>query len=96
MIRKAQKDGLITVLAENLIPYGVVILQYADDTIICLKDDIDNARHMKLVMYLYEMMSGLKTNFTKSEVILINGDENKRVQMADLFNCQLGSYQSNI
>jgi hypothetical protein len=30
MIRKAQKDGLITGLAENLIPYGVVILQYCN------------------------------------------------------------------
>jgi hypothetical protein len=92
MTRKAQEDGLITGLAENLIPYGVAILQYADDTINCLKDDIDNARNMKLVLYLYEMMSGLKINFTKSEVILINGDENKCVQMAELFNCQIGFF----
>jgi hypothetical protein len=47
---------------------------------------------MKLVLYLYEMMSGLKINFTKSEVILINGDENKCVQMVDLFNCQIGFF----
>jgi hypothetical protein len=47
------------------------------------------------VLYLYEMMSGLKINFAKSEVILINGDENKCVQMADLFNCQIGFFQSN-
>jgi hypothetical protein len=34
----------------------------------------------------------LKINFTKSEVILINGDENKCVQMADLFKCQIGLF----
>jgi hypothetical protein len=45
MIRKAQLSGLITEKAENLIPHGVVVLQYADDTIICLKDDINNAKH---------------------------------------------------
>ena len=33
MVRKAQGEGLITGLASNLIPGGVVLLQYADDTI---------------------------------------------------------------
>jgi len=38
MVRKAQHSNLIIGLADNLIPRGVAILQYADDTIICLKD----------------------------------------------------------
>jgi hypothetical protein len=42
MIRKAQENNLIIGLAENLIPKGVAVLQYADDTMICLKDDIDS------------------------------------------------------
>jgi hypothetical protein len=50
---------------------------------------------MKLLLYLYELMSGLKINFTKSEVILINGDNDKCIQMADLFNCQIGFPPSN-
>ena len=37
-------------------------------------------------------MSGLKINFSKSEVILINGDEGKSLQYAELFNCQVGSF----
>jgi hypothetical protein len=70
----------------------VVILQYADDTIFCLKDDLDNARNVKLLLYLYEMMFGLKINFTKSEVILIHGDEGKCVELVELFNCQIGCF----
>jgi len=35
------------------------------------------ARNMKLLLYGYEMIPGLKINFTKSEVNLINGDEDK-------------------
>jgi hypothetical protein len=66
MVRKAQFHGLITGLANNLMTGGVAILQYVDDTIFCLKDDMDNARNVKLLLYLYEMMSGLKINFTKS------------------------------
>ena len=48
--------------------------------------------NMKLHLYLYEMMSGLKINFDKSEVLLINGDDEKTLQYADLFNCQIGSF----
>ena len=46
---------------------------------------------MKL-LYLYEVMSGLKINFSKSEVILINGDDSKCLQYAELFNCQIGTF----
>ena len=80
MFRKAQRNNLICGLADNLIEKGVVALQYADDTIVCLKDDLEVARNMKLLLYLYEMMSGLRINFAKSEVILINGDEGKCLQ----------------
>jgi len=92
MVRKAQRNDLICGLADNLIDKGVAILQYADDTIVCLKDNMDNARNMKLLLYIYEMMSGLKINFTKSEVLLINGDDEKRLLYADLFNCQMGNF----
>jgi len=92
MVRQAQVNGLIYGLAENLIPNGVAILQYADDTIICLKDDIVVARNMKLLLYLYEVMSGLKINFAKSEIIMINGDNDKHLVYADLFNCQTGMF----
>jgi len=41
MIRQAQRNGLITGLADNIIQNGVAVLQFADDTIICLKDDFE-------------------------------------------------------
>ena len=49
MVRKAQGEGLITGLASNLIP-GVVLLQYAHNTIVCLQDDIAKARNLKLLL----------------------------------------------
>ena len=76
---------MICGLADNLIQNGIAILQYADDTIICLKDDIEVARNMKLLLYLYEIMSGLKINFAKSEVYMINGDNEKHIVYAELF-----------
>jgi hypothetical protein len=71
MMIKAQHIGLVIGLISNLIPTGVAILQYADDTIICLKNDLEKARNVKLLLYFFEIMSGLRINFDKSEVMMI-------------------------
>ena len=76
MVRQAQLNGLLCGLADNLIPNGIAILQYADDTIICVKDDLDMPRNLKLLLYLYALMSELKINFSRSEIY---GDDAKHV-----------------
>jgi hypothetical protein len=57
---------------EGLIPHlvdgGVSILQYADDTIIFMENNLEKALNMKLILYLFEQLSGLKINFHKSEI----------------------------
>ena len=83
---------MVTLSAIKLIDKGVVILQYADDTIICIKDDIEMAKNLKLLLYLYEFMSGLKINFDKNELILIHGEDSKQAMYAELFNCQIGTF----
>jgi hypothetical protein len=40
-----------------------------------LDHDFEKARNMKLLLYLYEQMSGLKINFEKSEVLLLACDD---------------------
>jgi len=92
MIIKAQHNGLFTGLIDHIIPYGVVVLQYADDTIIFFKHDMEGANNMKFLLYLYEMIAGLKINFNKSEVITINDEENLGQTYAELFNCQVGLF----
>ena len=83
---------MLTGLADNLIPHGVAILQYADDPIICLKENFENARNMKILLDIYEIMTGLKIDFSKNEVILVNGDHNMNLQYVELFNCQIGTF----
>lgn len=58
MIHSAQRNGQLTGLVPHLIDKGVAVLQYADDTIVS-----EEARTMKMIMYLFESMSGLKINF---------------------------------
>lgn len=51
---------------------------------------------MKLLLYYYELMSGLKINFFKSEVIMINGDDELALEYAEIFNCNAGNSLSSI
>jgi hypothetical protein len=63
---------------------------------IFFQDDIDSAINLKLVLYLFEAMSGLKINFEKSEVLLIELDNEKLLFYAELFTVRLESGPSNI
>jgi hypothetical protein len=92
MIHKAQENSLVTGLISHIIPKGVAILQYADDTILFLKHDLNGATHMKLLLYRFEMLAGLKINFNKSEILMINDEENWGQQYAETFNCQVGIF----
>lgn len=77
-------------LVSHLFPTGIVVLQYVDDTILCLEKDTENARNMKLLLYLYELMSGLKINFQKSEIVFFGEDESQVLPYTVLFDCQIG------
>jgi hypothetical protein len=80
MINLAQRNNLIKGLVSEYIENGIAVLQYADDTVLCIQDDKEQAAYLKLLLYLYEDMSGLKINFTKSEVILVNQEESKSLE----------------
>lgn len=56
---------------------GIAIRQHADDTIVCIQDNVDNATNLKLFLYVYEATSGLKINFNKNEAVMI-GQNNGR------------------
>jgi hypothetical protein len=92
MVQIAQRNGLVRGLAPEYIPNGIAILQYADDTILCLDDDEDTAQNMKLLLYIYEKMSGLKINFEKSEVLMISTDSGKTIKYSDMYNCAVGQW----
>jgi len=46
----------------------LLVLQYADDTIIFMDNDIEKAKNMKLLLCAFEQLSGLKINFDKSKM----------------------------
>jgi hypothetical protein len=97
MVLRAQSNGLITGLISHMIPDGIAIMQYADDRVLCLKNDIAIGRNAKLLLYMFEQLYELKINFEKSELILVcvwggGGDNNLAVEFVEAFNCQIGCF----
>jgi hypothetical protein len=95
MVLEAQANGLLTGLAPDLIDKGVAIMQYADDTVICISHDLEKALNLKLLLYIFELMSGLKINFQKSELFLIGGDNTIADHYSSMFGCQIGTLPMN-
>jgi hypothetical protein len=93
LVIRAQQNNLITGLISDLIDGGVTILQYVDDTIVCLEHNFEKARNVKLLLYMFEQMSGLKINFDKSEVLLLGGGGNDiALKYAEIFNCNISLF----
>jgi hypothetical protein len=63
----------------------VAILQYADDTIVCVEDNMEKVRNIKLLLFMYEQMADLKINFENSEIVLIGDDNNVALSYSQIF-----------
>jgi hypothetical protein len=44
-----------------------------------MKDDAETEQNKKILLYIYEKMSGLKINFNKSEILMVSSDEQKTI-----------------
>ena len=66
-------------LIPHVVDGGVSILQYADDTILFLEHDLAKAVNMKLILSLFDQLSGLKINFHKKRYFLFWKGDNPQV-----------------
>jgi hypothetical protein len=70
IINRAKNEGHIDGVVPHLVDNGLSILQYPDDTIIFMDDNIEKAKNLKLLLCAFEEISGLKINYHKSEIFL--------------------------
>lgn len=66
-------------------------LQYADDTLCIGKVSVQNLWTMKAILRGFQMVSGLKINFSKSSLVGINVSEDFMAMACDFLNCSAGS-----
>lgn len=90
-IIKIAQDNMLRGVISHLIPGGVSILQYADDTVLMLEYDEIYFLNLKFLLYCFEWMSGLRINYHKSEVIVLGGSAEEAIRVANIFNCKLAS-----
>jgi hypothetical protein len=91
LIDRSIKLGHFQGLIPHLVEGGVSILQYADDTVLFLEDDLEKAENLKLVLCAFEKLSGLKINFHKSEIFLFGEAKDKVNEYVYLFGCKEGA-----
>jgi hypothetical protein len=64
-------------------------LRFADETLILGEIGWANVRAMHAVLYLFMVMSGLKVNFHKSELLGVNVSRSWLLDAAVVLNCKV-------
>jgi hypothetical protein len=85
LIARAREMGHFSGLVPHLVDDGLSILQYADDTILLMEDDMEGAKKLKLILSAFEKLSGLKINFHKSELFCFGESKDKVREYVQLF-----------
>jgi hypothetical protein len=88
LINRAKEEGQILGVIPNLVDDGLSILQYADDTILFMDHNFEQAKNMKLLLSAFEQLSGLKINFHKSEIFCFGEAKEHESQYEKLFGCK--------
>ena len=91
LIARAKEEGQVGSLIPNLVDGGVSVLQYADDTIIFMEHDLAKAINMKLILCIFEQLSGLKINFHQCELFCFGKATEMEHQYKEIFGCASGS-----
>ena len=76
----------------HLVDGGLSILQYADNTVLFLDPNIEQAKSMKLILCTFEQLWGLKINSHKSEFFCFGEAKNSEAAYSHLFGYKLGTY----
>jgi len=92
LISRAKEAEQIHGVVPHLIDEGLSVLQYADDTVIFMDNDLERAKNMKLLLCAFEQLSGVKINFHKSELFCYGAANANQLEYTQIFGCNVGSF----
>lgn len=89
LLKKAKMANLIS--GVQMGSNGPVIshLQFVDDTMLFCKNNLEELKVIKGILLSFELMSGLKINFAKSQICGIGISEEEMKTFADVFKCKV-------
>jgi len=82
LISRAKEAEQIRGVVPHLVDEGLSILQYANETIIFMDNDLERAKNMKLLLCAFEQSSGIKINFHKNERFCYGAAKAKQFEYA--------------
>lgn len=91
LIKRATVDDQFKGLVPHLVDGGLSILQYADDTILFIEDDLQQANNLKLVLSTFEKVAGLKIIYHKSELFCFGAAKGKVCDYVSIYGCKEGN-----
>jgi hypothetical protein len=92
LLDAAAHAGHLRGVVPHLIQGGVTHLQYANDTILLLDLDDSSIANLKFILIAFEILSGLKINYLKSEVIVMGALPSEQARVAQALNCKEGKF----
>jgi hypothetical protein len=92
MLMRAAKVNLITGLLPHSEPGGIISLQYADDTLLFLENNLDKAVNLKWILVCFEQLSGMKINYDKSDLLVLGMDDERADDFDKIFCCKRSDF----
>ncbi|KAL8469377.1 hypothetical protein ACS0TY_032270 [Phlomoides rotata] len=92
MIHKAIDSGLFDPISVGLGNIHISHLQYADDTILVGQATIKNIWALKCNFANFELLSGLRVNYSKCSLFGTNLDGDLLKDMASFLGCDVGAF----
>lgn len=68
------------------------IIQYADNTILIMQGCESQLLHLKEILQLVALSSGLRVSYQKTCLVPINVDPEKTISHANAFGCAIGAF----
>ncbi|WVZ53529.1 hypothetical protein U9M48_004457, partial [Paspalum notatum var. saurae] len=90
-ITRAKENGQVQGLLPHLVDGGLSILQYADDTILFMEHNLEQAKNMKIILCVFEKLSRLKINFHKNELFCYGEAKDFVEHYLQIFCCGVGN-----
>lgn len=87
MIRQAYENGFLLHPLQQGAP--IPALQYADDTLLILQGTVQQATCTKIILEAFAKFSGLKINFEKSTMVLLNMEQQVKNDIASILGCPI-------
>lgn len=92
LVREAEDKDLLAGVKVSNGNLKLPLLQYVDDAIFFFRKGIKDTITLKTILRCFELVTGLKVNFSKSSLVSINVDQRDCLSCARILNCNTMSF----